>query len=362
MLETKAVFSRSASSSASVRSRSAASTVRLSVTSSIVKRALPSGSGTAANSNSRPSVQRDPAGPLLALDGGAADQLADQAGMARVLELRGRYAAVSASIARMAGELLLLELPQLAEAVVPEVEPAVRGEHADRLEQIVEGGGAHPKQGVAGRGELELLGPVLEDEQQAAVGQRLGDDPQMLAAGQQPILLLGGEAAGEPAAMLLLPVGIVAHLGQVAGLAHRVEQPVELGPVGEEIGRQREQPREGLVEEDQAAVAAELGDAGGEPVEHVALGVDEAGELGARLLAVLDVDRIAGDPASPSGTSTTRIIRRSPAIVAGTVRAWAWPLWRTAAASAIAPSSPSSTSSSPPSITARPSSASTAAT
>ncbi len=78
-------------------------------------------------------------------------------------------------------------------------------------------------------------------------------------------------------AMLLLPVGEVAHLGQVARLAHRVDHPVELGPVGEELGGQREQAREGLVEEDQAAVAAELGDAGRQPVEHVALGADEAG-------------------------------------------------------------------------------------
>ena len=134
---------------------------------------------------------------------------------------------------------------------------------------------------------------------QAAVGQRLGDDAQMLAAGQQPILLVGGEPAGEPGAMLLLPVGEVAHLGQLAGLAHRIDHPVELGPVGEELGGQREQPREGLVEEDQAAVAAELGDAGRQPVEHVALGADEAGEIGMRLLLVLDVDRIAGDPARP---------------------------------------------------------------
>ena len=62
---------------------------------------------------------------------------------------------------------------------------------------------------------------------------------------------------------------------------------------------QREQPREGLVEEDQAAVAAELGDAGRQPVEHVALGADEAGEIGMGLLLVLDVDRIAGDAAGP---------------------------------------------------------------
>ncbi len=195
----------------------------------------------------------------------------------------------------MRSELLLLEPPQFPKAVVPQVEPAVRREHADRLEQIVERRAAHPQQRVAGRSELDLLGAVLEDEQQAAVGQRLGDHPQMLAAGQQPLLLVGGKAAGEPAAMLGLPFGKVAHFGQVAGLAHRVDHPVEFGAVGEEVGGQRKQARERLVEEDQAAIAAELGDAGRQPVEHVALGAHEAGELGPRLLLILDVDRIAGD-------------------------------------------------------------------
>ena len=243
-----------------------------------------------------PVLHRDPARALLALDRGAAHQLADQTGMAGALELRRQQRGQRIDPG-MGGKLLLLQAPQLAEAVVPEVEPPVRGEDADRLEQIVEGGGAHAQQRVAGRGELDLLGPVLEDDQQAAVGQRLGDDAQMLAAGQQPILLVRGEPGGEPGAMLLLPIGKVAHLGQIAGLAHRVDHPVELGPVGEEIGGQREQPRERLVEEDQAPVAAELGDAGRQPVEHVALGADEAGEIGMGLLLVLDVDRIAGDAA-----------------------------------------------------------------
>ena len=35
--------------------------------------------------------------------------------------------------AGMAGELLLLETPELLEPVVPEIEPPVRGEDADRL-------------------------------------------------------------------------------------------------------------------------------------------------------------------------------------------------------------------------------------
>ncbi len=180
MLETKAVFSRSASSSASVRSRSAASTFRLSVMSSMVKSALPSGQRHRGEFELAPVEQRDPARALLALDGGAADQLADQAGMAGPLELRRQQGRQGVDPG-VGGEMFFVQSPQLLEAVVPEVEAAVRREHADRLEQIVEGGGAHAQQGVAGRGELDLLGPVLEDDQQAAVGKRLGDDAQMLA-------------------------------------------------------------------------------------------------------------------------------------------------------------------------------------
>ena len=55
------------------------------------------------------------------------------------------------------------------------------------------------------------------------------------------------------------------------------------------------QAREGLVEKDEAAVASELGDAGRQPVEHVALGADEAGQVGPGLLAIFDIDRIAGN-------------------------------------------------------------------
>ncbi len=66
------------------------------------------------------------------------------------------------------------------------LQPAVRGEHADRLEQIVEGRGADPQQGVARRGELDLLGPVLEDEsagrRRAAAGRRRADACRRAAA------------------------------------------------------------------------------------------------------------------------------------------------------------------------------------
>jgi hypothetical protein len=117
-------------------------------------------------------------------------------------------------------------------------------------------------------------------------------------AGQQPILLLGDEPAGEPLPPLRLPFGEVAHLGKLARLAHRVDQPVELRMIGEEIGGEPEHPRERLVEEGERAIAAELGDAGRQAIEHVALGASEARQLGAGTLAILDVDRIAGHAAA----------------------------------------------------------------
>src|SRR3546814_17669567 len=87
----------------------------------------------------------------------------------------------------------------------------------------------------------------------------------------------------------------LADLGQVALLPHRLDHPVELGPVGEEIRFQRKQPGKGLIEEDEAMLAVELSDARRETIEHVSLGADEAGEVGPRLLPFLDVDRIARD-------------------------------------------------------------------
>ena len=59
---------------------------------------------------------------------------------------------------RMLAEPLLVELPHLAEAAVPQVQPPVAGEHADRLEQIVERRRPHSQQRIAGRRQADLLG------------------------------------------------------------------------------------------------------------------------------------------------------------------------------------------------------------
>jgi hypothetical protein len=68
------------------------------------------------------------------------------------------------------------------------------------------------------------------------------------------------------------------------------------GPSARKSGRNSNSRANGWLEKMRWPVAAELGDAGRKPVEHVALRADEAGEFGAGLLTVLDVDRIAGHP------------------------------------------------------------------
>src|SRR3546814_9288610 len=89
-----------------------------------------------------------------------------------------------------------------AETVVPELEPAIGGEHPERLEQIVEGRGADAQQRVARARKLHLLGAILEHQQQPAIGQRLREHPQMRAARQVPMLLDRNLVGVEPGASL----------------------------------------------------------------------------------------------------------------------------------------------------------------
>ena len=158
------------------------------MTSTIVNSALPSGSGTAANWKWRPSViEMRPFADWrsLVVWRTISRICAAAVGLTSLRAIAG----TSSSTRGCVGEPLLVELPILEEAAVPQVQPAVAGEHADRLEQIVERRGADAKQGVARRGQPQLLGAVLEEQPQAAVGQRLGDDPEMVAVGQHPFFL-----------------------------------------------------------------------------------------------------------------------------------------------------------------------------
>ena len=135
----------------------------------------------------------------------------------------------------------------MAEAPVPQVEPAIRGKHAKALEQIVEGRGSNPKQRVARARQPDLLGPVLEDQPKATIGKRLGNDPQMIAVGKHPLFLDRFIGRSKPVAALGLPLGKVAGFRESSVLAHPLEQPVELGRLVEPVTVDLGHDREGLV-------------------------------------------------------------------------------------------------------------------
>ena len=80
-------------------------------------------------------------------------------------------------------------------------------------------------------------------------------------------------------------------------VAHPVDHSVELGLFGKPVGIELGHRRERAVEEAQGAVGVELRRSGGHPIGELALRFDVAGELGPRLLQVLDVDREARDGA-----------------------------------------------------------------
>src|SRR3546814_5196142 len=91
---------------------------------------------------------------------------------------------------------------------------------SDRLEQIVERRRLDAEQRVARAGEAELLGPVLEDDEQPAIGMRLGENAQMGTFGKRPCLLDRLRSSGEPLPPLVAPAQEIALLGDAPLLAH----------------------------------------------------------------------------------------------------------------------------------------------
>ena len=151
----------------------------------------------------------------------------------------------------------------------------------------------HLDQRVVAAVQVEALGDVVVEIGDAAFRIGRGDDAQRAAVRQVPhVLLRLDRAIG--LVQLLLPLPEVLLLGQLAAGA----QGVEHGRIGrrlvEQAGVEFEQRAEGGVVEDQLAVDVEDGDAGGELVEHAAVRLDHAREVGAHGLHFGGVDGHAG--------------------------------------------------------------------
>ena len=192
----------------------------------------------------------------------------------------------------MTGQRLVVRLPDFGKPLIPQVQTAVRCEHGNAFEQIVERGGAHPQQGVPRAGEPGLLGPVLEDQQQPAIRCRLGDDAQMGAIGQQPVFL---DRLGRAKPLLALgpPRAEVAHLRQALDIAHTVQHAREIGLFGQPAFLHGEHSPEGKIGKGRMMIGIELDDAGRHRIQQVALRRHKPAMSGAGVGQFLHFDRIA---------------------------------------------------------------------
>ena len=170
----------------------------------------------------------------------------------------------------------------------------VGSEHRQRLEQIVECRGARAQQRVARRRQRELLGPVLGDHHQPAIGERLRDDPQMRTVRQRPSFFMRLVAL-EPLGQFVAPGGEVADFGDAAILAGNQQHLLEGRAVVDHARWQREHAVEWLVGEGHAVRRIELRHPDRQLVEHRALRLAESTEFAGLLLHFLDIDRITGN-------------------------------------------------------------------
>jgi hypothetical protein len=148
------------------------------------------------------------------------------------------------------------------------------------------------------RGQTQLLGAVLGNQDKTAIRHGLGDDAHMGAVAQGPGFLLG-LGCGEPTGLLAPPGGKVACFRDPARVMCHVEQPLERQRVQQRARAERKEPLKRLIGKGQLTLGIELRDTRGQLVEHRALRLAERPERPALLFHVLDIDGIARDALLP---------------------------------------------------------------
>ena len=158
---------------------------------------------------------RNPPARRLSLIGRLPNHLADLCGGGRVDEL-ARHRRDQLVDARMGGEPLLVQFPVLEEAAFQVYSrPSLANTliASNRLSNVA---ARTRSKRVARRSQPKLLRAILEEQPEAAVGQRLRDHSDVVAAGEHPLFLDHLVGAGEPVAPLLLPGRKIARFRQSA--------------------------------------------------------------------------------------------------------------------------------------------------
>ena len=188
---------------------------------------------------------------------------------------------------------IVFKVPNFAETGVPCAQTPVRFKDANGLKQIVERGGADAQQRIARARQLRLLRPVFQDEEQAAIGQRLTDEPKMLATGEDPCFFHRSADRIEPLPPFGLPRGEVACFRQAVGLAHPVQQPVKIRAFGHPFGLEPKHLLKRLVAEHEPAIIGELGHSSGQTIKRIALCFSKAAERLPRALHLFHVNGVS---------------------------------------------------------------------
>ncbi len=189
-------------------------------------------------------------------------------------------------------------VPEPGEGLVVQPQPPVRAEHRHRVGELVERRLLHLDQRIVLGLELQLVGDVAEQQEQAAHRVRLAHHLQRAAVGHAPHVVGAGGQLLVAVELPGLPLGVVGGLRQPPALAQAVQHLGMAGLLGEPGRLQPPQFGEGRIVEDQLLGLAEHRHGVGDVVQRLVVRLDVALQELAQLLPFADILRPDADPAA----------------------------------------------------------------
>ncbi len=191
---------------------------------------------------------------------------------------------------RLAFELFLVERPDGGVGGIGKFQAAVGAEDRNAFIEVVDGLALHAGERVVGAFEVEALGDVFIEIDDAAEGMRLGEKLDGAAVRQVPVFL-DGFGRGVDFHARLLPCLEVRLFRQAAARAQLVQHLIVGGAAVEPLRVEAPERFVGAVAEGEALVGAADRDGGRDAVERRGMAFDVAAEFGFRLVEIRDVDR-----------------------------------------------------------------------
>ena len=195
---------------------------------------------------------------------------------------------------RLAAQEALGQAPEPRVDRVEQLETPIGPVDRNAFEEMIQSLALHRDQSVVGTLQRQAVGDVLERHQDAAEGVGRRRQAQGRPVGQVQQVLQRLDQGAEQADLIALIGRKVRLLGQTPLIAQQLMDVVEMRLVFERLLLEAQQTGIGGVEELEAHVRAEDGDAAAERLQHFGMGLDVPLELALQLLASRPVERHAG--------------------------------------------------------------------